>query len=116
MGPWSPFPGETRSFLERKTPARRRSGAEGRAVRAGTAHHHAAARVVRDGDVAAQHLRAVTHELHSHAVAGVSFIETPTVVLDGQRQGTFCRGELDRDLRDPAVADRVGECLLGNAV
>src|SRR3569832_1389132 len=116
MGPWSPFPGETRSFLERKTPARRRSGAEGRAVRAGTAHHHAAALVVRDGDVAAQHLRAVTHEFHPHAVAGVSFIETPTVVLDGEGQRAFCRGEVDADLRDPAVADRVGEGLLGDPV
>src|SRR6188768_929770 len=106
-----------RSVLEWKTPARRRIPGERRAMRACATHDHATPLIVRDGDVAAQHLRAVTHELHAHAVvARVSLIETPTVVLNAEGQCALCRGEVNCDLRDASVADRIGERLLRDAI
>src|SRR3954468_6953582 len=116
MGPWSCVPQTYGSILERKTPARHRIRAHGCAVRAGTTHHHAAALVAGDRDVATEHLRAVSHEFHSHAVAGISFIETPTVVLHGECQGTIGGGQLDTYLGYPPVPDRIGECLLRDPV
>src|SRR4030095_1068332 len=86
-------------------------------MRTGAAYDDAAALIVRDSDITAQHLCAITHQLHPHpVVARVSFIETPTVVLNAEGQGTFCRGELNRDLCDAPVAYRVGERLLGDAI
>ena len=86
-------------------------------MRAGATDDHATPLVVRDGDVAAQHLCAVTHELHAHAVvARVSLIETPTVVLHAQCQSALCRGEVNRDLRDASVANCICESLLGYSI
>src|SRR4051794_21359560 len=87
-----------RSVLERKAAARRRITGGRRTMRTSATDHDAAIRRVRDGHVTAQHLGAIAHEFHSHAVAArVSFIETPTVVLNTEGQCSFCRGELDGD-------------------
>src|SRR6478735_8212503 len=106
-----------RSVLERKSPARRQIPGERRAMRAGATDDHPTPLVVRNGDVAAQHLCAVAHELQPQAfVARVSLIETPTVVLHAQCQSALCRGEVNCDLRDASVAYCVGESLLGDSV
>ena len=81
------------------------------------AHDDTTTLVVRNGDVSAEHLRAISHEFHAHAViARVSLIETPTVVLNAQGQSAFCRGEVNRDLSDATMANCVGECFLRDAI
>ena len=64
-------------------------------MRASAAHGDPAALVVLDGDVPAQHLRAIAHELHSHAIAGISLVKTPPVVLHAEGQGAVGGRQVD---------------------
>ena len=86
-------------------------------MRTGATDDDTATLVVRNGDVSAEHLRAISHEFHAHAVvARVSLIETPTVVLNAEGQSAFCRGKLNRDLGYAPMADGVRERFLRDAI